>query len=296
LPTTVPIMLRLIARHPANRGRVPVALARAAAWQAYKRTIARPLTIRGYDGAVRIRAYPNSPEAGRFIYFSGVPDHAEAALLTRVLRQGDRFVDGGAHIGTYGLLAAALVGPSGQVDCFEAAPAALTRLCENIALNGFDNVRVHAAALSDRSTTVRFVIDRGSGAGNRIQTSLDADRATIESPSVTLDGAVSEAFLVCKLDIEGAEPLALKGAERWMAEGSPAVWIAEIQQRFIQRFGWSENELVEWLAERDYHPAVFDVDSNQLNMTTFDRARLRNNALFVRSSRLGELRERLASA
>ena len=120
-----------------------------AAWQAYKRTIRRPLQVRAYRGTIRIRAYPDSAEAGRFIYFNGVPDHVEATLMSRVLRHGDGFVDGGAHIGTYALLAASLVGSDGHVDCFEGAPTALARLCENIALNGFGNVTVHAAALSD---------------------------------------------------------------------------------------------------------------------------------------------------
>src|SRR6266542_1227032 len=115
MPTTVPILLRLIWEHPANRNNRIAAVAKAALWQAYKRTIRRPLDLTVYGG-LRLRAYPDSHEPGRFIYYGGLPDYEEMTFMCRYLRQGDRFIDGGANVGAYTLLAASLVGPTGSVD------------------------------------------------------------------------------------------------------------------------------------------------------------------------------------
>ena len=69
-----------------------------------------------------------------------------------------------------------------------------------------------------------------------------------------------------------------------MAQGSPAVWITEIQDRFTQRFGWSEDEVVRWLAERGYCPSTVRRGAQQpLTITTLDAARLGNDRLLRRA-------------
>lgn len=63
-------------------------MGRAALWQAYKRTIARPFDLRVY-GQLRLRAYPDSHEPGRFIYYVGLPEFEEMTFMQRYLRPGD---------------------------------------------------------------------------------------------------------------------------------------------------------------------------------------------------------------
>lgn len=297
MPTTVPIMVDLIRRHPANAGRQTMALIRMAAWQAYKRTIRKPLIVSGCDGLFRIKAYPDNAEGGRFVYFGGMPDFTEMTLMQRTLRPGDVFVDGGAHIGTYSLLAASLVGASGAVHAFEGSPATTARLLENVRINGFTNLIVHAAALSNTRGTVSFVVDRGSGAGNRIKTDLDQKNATVQVAAVTIDDSVPEPFFMGKLDVEGAEPLVLTGSERHLETGSPAVWILEIQERYVAKFGWTEQRLVAWLRERSYSVARYDPNTNNLAVDIpLDNALMGNNALVVNTRRVDELERRLRSA
>ena len=119
-------LIRFVLRHPANRGRAISALARFVAWQAWKRVVGRPRDLRFRDG-FRLRAWPDSTVASMMIYCRGRPDWHEALFLRHFLKPGDGFVDVGAHVGTYSLLAGALVGPSGWVEAFEpaadAAPA-----------------------------------------------------------------------------------------------------------------------------------------------------------------------------
>ena len=71
-----------------------------------------------------LRCYPDSPSASAMIYCHDSPDFHEMNFIRRYLRAGDTFLDIGANIGVYSLLAASRVGPSGRVVAFEPAKQA----------------------------------------------------------------------------------------------------------------------------------------------------------------------------
>jgi FkbM family methyltransferase len=263
VPTTVPILLRLIWQHPANRHRRLRAVAQAALWQAYKHTIARPFDLRVY-GQLRLRAYPDSHEPGRFIYYGGLPEFDEMTFMQRYLRPGDGFIDGGANVGAYTLLAALLVGPGGRVEAFEPAPLEAERLRENVALNRFEQVKVHEAALADAVGQAEFTTNR-PGSANRLRSAEDEQRQTTLVAVTTIDHTLPDArYAMAKLDLEGAEPLALRGAERHLAACNPPVLALELVDRFVRRFGSSSQEVGEWLAGHGYQLAHYDVGANKL--------------------------------
>lgn len=120
--TTVRDLTELMWNHPANAHHRLRAFAKAGAWQVYKRVIGRPFTMRVYED-LRIRCYADSHQPGRLIYFGGLPDFEEMTFMQRYLRPGDGFIDAGANVGLYTLLAAKLVGPTGAVHAFEASPS-----------------------------------------------------------------------------------------------------------------------------------------------------------------------------
>lgn len=265
LTTTTLQLVRLIWSHPANCDSRIRALLKATAWQTYKRTVKRPITIKG-PGPFVVRCHPDNEDSGRYIYFNGLSDYDELTFLRRYLRPGDNFIDGGAHTGIYTLLAASLIGSGGHVDAFEAAPKALALLAENVALNGFgDRVDIHSSALADRAQRLRFVIDRGAGAGNRIQTADDVRNATVEVAAVALDDiATGSDYAMGKLDVEGAEGLVLQGAERLLSARTPPVWELELVDKFVARFGWTAHGVAQFLLDRDYEMAKYDARSNTL--------------------------------
>ena len=291
--STVPILLRLIWNHPANRGRRIASIAKAVGWQFYKRTVKRPFNLNVYPNIV-LRAYPDSEEVGRAIYFRGLPDYSEMIFMKRYLRAGDRFVDGGAHVGMYTLFASYLVGAGGAVDAFEPAPLEAERLLENIALNQLGNVRVHQAALGDRPGLVSFTTHRG--AGNRIQRKDDLRQPGRTVRMTTLDEALTGAYTMGKLDLEGAELLALSGADEHLASKNPPVWMIELVDRFLRRFGGSALEVVERLTKRGYELATFDVDRNVLQVGVPQLLGTRPNFLAVDTSGLDAIEARLAAS
>jgi FkbM family methyltransferase len=293
MPTTVPILFRLIWQHPANRNHRIWAVGKAALWQAYKRTIRRPFDLRVYDG-LRLRAYADSHEPGRFIYFGGLPDYDEMTFIRRYLRPGDHFIDGGANVGAYTLLAASLVGQSGRVDAFEPSPLEASRLRENIERNALAQVRVHEAALAEEPGRADFTIDRSSG--NRLRRNEDEGSAVKIVEVATIDNALPLQYAMAKLDLEGAEPLALQGAEHHLAAGSPPVLLLEIVDRFLRRFGSSASELGDWLHERGYELATYDADRNRLNVVGSAFAASRTNMFALLRRKLPSIASRLGAA
>ena len=277
----------MIWQHPANSNRRVRALGKAALWQAYKRTIRRPFDLPVHDG-LRLRAYPDSHEPGRFIYYGGVPDFEEMTFMRRYLRPGDRFVDGGANVGAYTLLAASLVGPAGRVDAFEPGGLEVERLRENVALNGLAQVHVHEAAIADSPGRARFTTGRKSS--NRLDEAAGAATVLV----TTLDEALPDgSYAMAKLDLEGAEPLALRGAEKHLNAWNPPVLVLELVDRFVRRYGPSALEVADWLRERGYDLAWYDVSTNTLNLAGRVLAGSRTNVFAVARETLPFIQTRL---
>jgi len=83
---------------------------------------------------------------------------------------------------------------------------------------------------------------------NRIRTADDSANTSVEVKAVSLDEILAGEYAFGKLDIEGAEPLALSGASMMPAKHNPPVWQLELVDRFVQRFGWSALDVASPLA------------------------------------------------
>jgi FkbM family methyltransferase len=235
-------------------------LLRAAAWQVWKRVTGRPWDV-AVSGSVRIRCHPDSTSASLVLYCGGLPDFHEMTFMRRYLRPGDAFLDVGANVGVYSLLAADLVGPDGRVEAVEPDATAAARLRENVARNGLLQVHVHECAAADRDGAVEFL--QGRGTQNRISAGLDAGERT-SVPAIRLDELIgARRFAMGKMDIEGAEPLALRGASPALAAANPPVWLLEFTG-LMRAYGFSEEGVAGWLRERGYGLAVYDARSRVL--------------------------------
>jgi FkbM family methyltransferase len=255
---------RQIWRHPNNRNRRSLALARSILWQAYKRLVGKPITVRLF-GTLRLRCYPDSVGASSVIYFGDYYEFNEMHFVRRFLRPGDSFIDGGANIGTYSLLAASIVGSSGRVIAFEPDPIAASRFRENIALNGFSNIAVHEAALSDSSGVMRF--SDGLDVSNRMVAPTETGVPTVEVEAVRLDDHLERdvAYLMAKFDLEGSELAALHGAEEHLLAGNPPVWQLEATEGQLQKQGASRHDVISFLRDCGYEFASYDARVGRLS-------------------------------
>lgn len=258
-------IVRTIWQHPANRRRRLRATASLFVWQLVKRLLKRPMVIR-FHGQ-RLRCYPDSTSTSAALYFSGYPDYWEMKFLQAYLRPGDGFLDIGANTGVYSILVSAYVGAQGHIDAFEPVERTAARIEAQAALNGLDNLQVHRFAVSDLDGEVDFGF-AGNDATMHMRRPGEASGSERRVRSIRLDTFEPyRHYAVGKMDIEGAEPLALAGAGERLRQANPAVWLLELAG-YSTCYGVSSEEVLRQLAEAGYDCAVFNPDTSDLEYTT----------------------------
>lgn len=147
------------------------------------------------------------------------PDVTSA--IAYLIGPGDVFVDAGANNGFFSLVASQLVGPTGVVHSFEPNSIVFSRLKTNVTLNHLNNVQLHNEALSDQDGSalldMRFPEDGlaslVSWRRKRIE-QTDNGFNIVKVPTKKLDSIIANTPVsLIKMDVEGAELLALQGAK-----------------------------------------------------------------------------------
>jgi len=162
----------------------------------------------------------------------GSYEYAKRIVFERTVRENSVVFDVGAHVGFYTLLASVLVGPRGRVFAFEPFPANLVYLQEHLRLNRIENVTVVEAAVSDKCGTAFFDEGPSSSMGHI------SPNGRLQVETVAIDELVAKGELplpdFLKMDIEGAEALALSGAKSVLAQSHPTMFVATHGSRIHQ--------------------------------------------------------------
>jgi len=189
---------------------------------------------------------------------SGGFERDEREFVAAVLRPGDLFVDGGAHVGAYTVLAARHVGRQGLVVAFEPEPGNRRRLRRSIEANALANVVVSDLALSDSDGVGTLARDGDNSGGHSLvaETILRAT-GSIEVRTTTLDGFLARHLpdrrasrVVIKLDLQGLEAKALAGARETLRRS--AAVIVELTPRFLELAGDDAASMIDGLLESGF--------------------------------------------
>jgi FkbM family methyltransferase len=177
------------------------------------------------------------------ILMNGMWEAQETAFLNNNLKPGDVFVDVGAHVGYYTLLAAKLVGETGKVIAVEPNPPTIVRLEKDIALNPFKNILVQKVACTDKETTLKFFQASLENTGNSSMSQSNAkDSTEITVQGVPLDKIVQDLGIqrvdMVKIDVEGGEMSVLGGMTNIIATYHPKFAI-ELKDDLLKNMGSS---------------------------------------------------------
>lgn len=262
-------VIKFIWNHPANQGRRLRTVLRAIRWKCHRLMRDTPRLVPIFHG-MQLKCYPSSYGAGVMIATNGWPDYDEMHFIQRYLRPGDAFVDIGTNIGIFTLFSSGIVGPSGYVLGLEANRRSFDRLIENIQLNDLNNiVDARCEAVGPENGTIRFL--KGRDLTNRIVTDAEQGKAGVEFdevPCVRIDSLLSQRnFAMGKIDIEGAEPMAFRGATQALQIGNPPVWMMELKSHLLTRFDSSPEKVRDMLLEFDYRLATYDANQNRLTFS-----------------------------
>ena len=142
-------------------------------------------------------------------------------LFAAILEPGMTVVDVGANIGLYTAIAGRIVGPRGRVVAVEPEAVNCGFIRETAALNGLDHVVVVEAAASDAAGRGALFLNELNKADHRIY-DRSGDRPSVEVELLRLDDLVERLGLdrvhVIKMDVQGAEAMALDGMVRTLSD------------------------------------------------------------------------------
>ena len=244
-----------------------------------------PYIMQWSDG-LRLIIAPDE-EASRAVFVSGVYEPASTLVLRRLVLRGSTFIDVGAHVGLYTLVASRWVGENGHVYSFEPSSREITALNRNIELNGLANVTVTKAALHERGgTAVLHVADSHHGGQNTLADSFaygSVRQATEESVTlIALDELWRRGEIrrpgVIKIDAEGSELHVLRGAAALLREARPAV-VFEVNQALLMASGTSADEVDQFFRRLNY--SVYRLDDDTSDLVAFTRMADMASANFV---------------
>ena len=181
------------------------------------------------------------------LYLNGVYESSITNFLKAHLKSNMVFVDVGAHIGYYSLLASKLVGSGGAVYAFEPTPTIFERLSKNVTENNYQNIYLCNKAVWDKTGYLAFAISKDNPANNRIELNDTARGLMVKS--TTLD----DLFLhnnprlpdVIKIDAEGSELRILRGAEQTIGNHSSINIILEFSPYNLSKIDTRPEDLLD---------------------------------------------------
>lgn len=182
----------------------------------------------------------------------GFHEKYETELLKKIVKPSMIFVDIGANIGYYSLVAAQLVGQSGKVYAFEPDPINYHLLLSNIETNHFRNIVPIQKAVSNQADSVKLFLDRGNfGAHTLSESNIQTERrGFVEVEAITLDaffkaeGNSTVDFI--KMDVQGSEGRVIEKAHDILKRNNLKI-LMEFWPRGLRNMGTEPAELLKKL-------------------------------------------------
>ncbi|MGH6845639.1 MAG: FkbM family methyltransferase [Methylocella sp.] len=173
-------------------------------------------------------------------------------LIERSLRPGMVFVDVGANVGYFSVLADRIVGPDGLVHAFEPSPPTLPMLRRNLARHGVRHVEVHEFALGETNGLREFnhTIDQlndGFVPGPYAPV-IRTERIVQKRLDDVLQGKVD----FVKMDIQGTEIEVLRGMERIIRENEQISFLVEWAPACMKPAGYRAQDLPEFFSRKGF--------------------------------------------
>lgn len=260
--------------HPLNRSGRAQAFSRILRWQIASRLLPEAsflLPFVGGEGKLLVRRGMTGATGN---WYCGLDEMEDMGLLLHALRPGDLFLDVGANIGSYSILAAAGVGAN--VIAVEPISETYASLSANIRVNDLTAlITAHRVGLSDKPGTLSFTTDLDSM--NHVL--ADGERAESQAITVTTMDALCNAKspIIIKIDVEGHELAVLNGAEKTLADPKLLAVIMELNGSSA-RYGISDADIDAKMLGMGFKRCQYSPLDRQLTL------HLRNHALFPRTS------------
>lgn len=207
------------------------------------------------------------------IYLTGQWEPVVTRQLRSRLRRGDTFVDVGANVGYYSVMASRLVGESGRVFAIEASEGIFKQLTRNLEINHCKNVAaINAAAADAKGHLSTFLPNKSNRGGTTVVPSLALRQGFREESTVTADTLGSLVGMdtlrgarLIKIDVEGAESIVLAPLLNSLREfHRDTEWLLELSPEMSPGGDTDIEKIFQKFMSAGYHaymiPNSYDVD------------------------------------
>jgi FkbM family methyltransferase len=209
-----------------------------------------------YDLTTKLKINLYSDSVLSKIIYDGFEEE-ELSFVKEVLTDGDIFIDIGANVGLFSLIASDCIGATGSIISFEPSPVTFNRLQENITLNAIENSDLRNIGLSNQSGETNFYIsDNGYDAWDSFAPSQDNKlQKTISVAVSSLDKELQQVdksrIKLVKIDVEGWEKYVIMGGENLFRNYAPIVMV-EFTEENTFNAGYAIHEIYDLMVDYGY--------------------------------------------
>jgi FkbM family methyltransferase len=268
-------IIKFIVNHPLNKSNRVLAIINFLRWQVGSRLVSGSVIYDWINGS-KLIASPGETGATGNIYV-GLHEFPDMAFLLHVLREKDLFVDIGANIGSYTVLASSVIGS--RTVCFEPVPSTYERLMANIKVNNLEcKVVPLNIALGDSKGQIQFSSDLNC------VNHVIADKEEVKNKIIvnvsTIDDELKECPFLIKIDVEGYEKPALEGAKNILANNELCCVIMELNGSG-DRYGYDESKI--WSMMLDYRFRAYSYNPLERKLVKLSDKNIdEGNTIFIR--------------
>ena len=279
--------LRHYLEHPLGRRTRGATLMRIVRWQLGSRLLGTRVAVPFVDGS-RLLVGTGMHGATGNVYV-GLMEFEDMAFVLHLLREGDQFLDVGANVGVYSILAASR---GARVLAVEPVPATYEQLLDNIHLNRFEaKVEARNVGVGREPGELRFTT--GHGPTDHV---LAAGESAAHAATVAVEAldalAADWAPVMMKIDVEGFEANVIAGATHVLNESSLQAVLIELNS-LGTRYGFNDDDIHKALVAAGFSPASYEPFARRL--TLLEGHRTSGNTLYVRNFSVLEQRLRGAA-
>jgi len=277
-------ILKFVWNHPLNTNSRKAAIGRFIKWQINSRLNRFPILYPITSNA-KIFAWKGLAGATGNLY-CGLMEYEDMGFLLHYLKSSDLFIDIGANVGAYTVLA------SGEINAksisIEPIPSTYRNLIDNIAINHLDDkVTALNIGLGKEEASMKFT--KSLDTVNHV--AVEGEKDIIEVQVNTLDGICPSMPNFLKIDVEGFETEVLLGAAKVLASEELNAIIIELNGSG-KRYGFDEDKIHESLVQYGFNPHRYDPLSKRLTvLNTYNKS---HNTIYIKNS--DEARKRISDS
>jgi FkbM family methyltransferase len=254
-------LIKFITSHPLNANKKCKSIITFIKWQIGIRLLKKKVISPWVNDSVFICGLSETGLTGNL--YTGLIEFEDMAFLLHALQSDEIFVDVGANVGAYTILASKVVGSNSLA--FEPLPETANRLKDQIQMNRIEGmVKIHNKGVAEKKGKLFFTnnhdtINKVSLTGNiNNTTKTQVDVTTLDDE---LDNS-SKYFI--KIDVEGYEYNVIEGASKLLLGNSVSALIVELNGSG-KEFGYSDEKVHQKILAFGFNPVSYDPRSRILS-------------------------------